>query len=655
MESSQGVRPADQRGRGAETIRGLIESSAGARAQAAALLADDPGRPPMTYGWLLQCVDGLGAQLRAAGIASRDRVAIVLPNGPEMAVTFLAVASAAVAAPLNPGYRAAEFDFYLSDLNARALVTLDGMTTPAADVAAARGIPILRLRQQPGAEAGAVILDISAARAPSGSRASDLPGPGDTALILHTSGTTSRPKIVPLTQANLCASAHNIAGWLRLGESDRCLNVMPLFHIHGLGAAVLASLAAGACVVCTGGFVATEFWRQIRACRPTWYTAVPTMHQAIIARAEAERIGAASVKLRFVRSASAALPPQTAGELERLFAAPVVEAYGMTEAAHQMCCNPLPPGERRFGSVGLPAGPQVAVMDDRGQLLPMNRQGEIVIRGANVTAGYENNPDANAASFTDGWFRTGDLGRFDTDGYLCIDGRIKEIINRGGEKISPREIDEALLDHPSLAAAVTFAVPDPRLGEEIAAAVILKPGAAATESQLMQFAASKLADFKIPRRIVIVPEIPKGPTGKVQRIGLAKALGITEIAPQPRESQQNKSADAPATPTQAALIEIWREVLKVASVAPGDDFLALGGDSILAAQVIARVRDRLGCDLPMHAFFRAGTPAAMAAIIDDAGDEALLNAIESLSDEEVERLLQGDEETLSAGAGRKAS
>jgi oxalate---CoA ligase len=262
--------------------------------------------------------------------------------------------------------------------------------------------------------------------------------------------------------------------------------------------------------------------------RPTWYTAVPTMHQAILARAERNREIVARSRLRFIRSSSASLPPQVMAELERVFRAPVIESYGMTEASHQMASNPLPPRPRKPGSVGLAAGPEVAVMDDAGSLLPRGAVGEVVIRGPNVTRGYEANPEANAKAFTNGWFRTGDQGVLDDDGYLRLTGRLKELINRGGEKISPLEVDDVLMDHPAVQQVVTFAMPHEKLGEEVAAAVVLREGKIATERELRDFAATRLADFKVPRRVVLLPEIPKGATGKLQRIGLAKKLGLAE-------------------------------------------------------------------------------------------------------------------------------
>ncbi len=348
----------------------------------------------------------------------------------------------------------------------------------------------------------------------------------DIALVLHTSGTTSRPKIVPLTQRNVCASAAHIRESLALTPADCCLNVMPLFHIHGLIAAVLATLGAGAQVFCTPGFNALKFFSWMDESHPTWYTAVPTMHQAILARANRNRDVIERNSLRFLRSSSASLPPQVMKSLEETFGAPVIEAYGMTEAAHQMAANPFPPRKRKPGTVGVAAGPDVSVMDEKGNLLPPGSVGEVVIRGPNVTRGYQNNPAANETAFTGGWFRTGDQGVLDEEGYLRLTGRLKEIINRGGEKISPREVDEVLLDHPAVAQAVTFAIPHDKLGEEVGAAVILKEGASVSEREIREFASERLADFKVPRKVLFLDEIPKGPTGKLQRIGLAAKLGL---------------------------------------------------------------------------------------------------------------------------------
>ena len=503
-----------------DTILKLI---AGGDASAPALAA--PGRENLNYGELRDFIERITQSLAALGIGGGDRVAIVLPNGPEMASAFLAIASHATAAPLNPGYKQAEFDFYLGDLNAKALMMLAGEESPARAVADARGIPIVEIEVDLAHKAGIFSLRQSSS-ATQAAKKNAASSPDDIALVLHTSGTTSRPKIVPLTQHNITASAINIRKTLALSSQDVCLNIMPLFHIHGLIGAVLSSIAAGASIACAPSFDALKFFRWFGETRPTWYSAVPTMHQAIVGRAARNAEIIAAGRLRLIRSSSSALPPQVMRELERVFQVPVLESYGMTEAAHQMASNPLPPRPRYAGCVGIAAGPEIAIMDDAGNLLSANGIGEVVIRGRNVTAGYENNPEANAKSWTNGWFRTGDQGFLDEDGYLRLTGRLKELIYRGGEKISPGEIETALLDHPHVAQAVAFAMPHPMLGEEVGAAVVLREEVIALEHELRDFIASRLAHFKVPRRIVILETIPKGPTGKLQRIGLAKVLGL---------------------------------------------------------------------------------------------------------------------------------
>ena len=486
-------------------------------------------RPPLRFAELRTLVRDTVVALNQLGYGRGDAIAIVLPNGPEMATSFLGVASAGVTAPLNPAYVDDELEFYLSDLQAKALIVEAGSESPAVEVARKLGIPIVELVVDREGPAGKFALrgPDGAEVVPAADATPDFAQPDDVGLILHTSGTTSRPKQVPLRQRNLAASARHIGQTLGLSAADRCLNIMPLFHIHGLIAATLSSLAAGGSVFCTPGFNALRFFALLDAAHPTWYTAVPTMHQAILTRADRNAESIARNPLRFIRSSSASLPPQVMAQLEATFEAPVIESYGMTEAAHQMASNPLPPRARKPGSVGVAAGPEVGIMDDTGELLEPGETGEVVIKGPNVTAGYVNNEKANAEAFTNGWFRTGDQGYLDPEGYLWLTGRLKEIINRGGEKISPREIDEVLLDHPAVAQVCTFAMPHDRLGEEVAAAVVLVEGIApASERDLRDFCAGRLADFKVPRKVVILPEIPKGATGKIQRIGLAEKLGL---------------------------------------------------------------------------------------------------------------------------------
>jgi acyl-CoA synthetase (AMP-forming)/AMP-acid ligase II len=482
-----------------------------------------PGGTPLNYRGLRALVADIAASLASQGIGPNDRVGIVLDNGPEMAAAFLAVGSAATAAPLNPTYRADEFEFYLTDLRAKLLVVAAGKDSPAVGVAEKLGIPIARLIAHPERGAGTFTLQYEGS---GGTPQSVRPAsPDDIALVLHTSGTTSRPKIVPLAHKNIAASASNIRKTLGLTANDRGLVIMPLFHIHGLIAALSAPLSAGGEVCCSPGFNALKFFGWLDEVKPTWYTGVPTMHQAILLRAAGNQEIIKNHRLRFIRSSSSALPPTVIAELERVFGVPVVEAYGMTEAAHQMASNPLN-GPRKAGTVGPSGGPQIRIVDETGTTVPRGQTGEIVIKGPNVMSAYENNPKANADAFYDGWFRTGDQGVMDDDGYVSITGRLKEIINRGGEKISPREVDEIIMDHPAVHQCVTFAMPHDMLGEEVAAAIVLRQGVAATDKELREFASARLAPYKVPKKILILDQIPVGATGKLQRIGLAQKLGL---------------------------------------------------------------------------------------------------------------------------------
>ena len=442
-----------------------------------------------------------------------------------MASAFLTIGAGATTAPLNPGYREDEFEFYISDLNAKAIIVAKGSDSPAVTVARAHKLEVLEIEWSESDPAGTFsFVGATSGTATSGGMAKA----DDIALVLHTSGTTSRPKIVPLSQANVTASASHIIDILSLSAEDKCMNIMPLFHIHGLIAAVLSSVTAGSSVFCSPPFNALRVFSWFDEANPSWYTAVPTMHQAILSRAPRNKEILDKINLRFIRSSSSSLPPPVMRELEETFGAPVAESYGMTEAAHQMASNELPPGKRKPGSVGVAAGPEVSIMDENGKILPQGETGEIVIRGPNVTDGYENNPTANAENFTNGWFRTGDQGVLDEDRFLKITGRLKEIINRGGEKIAPLEVDNVIQAHPAVAQTVTFSMPHPKLGEEVAAAIVLNEGAEITDREIKNFVSEKLADFKVPRKILFLDEIPKGATGKMQRIGLAEKLGLTK-------------------------------------------------------------------------------------------------------------------------------
>ncbi len=584
-----------------DCLADLLARRARRQPDAPAILA--PGRAPLTYGGLIEHVEDVVRRLNATGIGRADRVAVVLPNGPEMAIAFLAVAAGASCAPLNPGYREPEFEFYLSDLRARAIVLPAGERGPARTVARALSLPVIDLATATDGPAGLFSLETGADGA---GVSAEFAGPEHEALVLHTSGTTSRPKIVPLRQRNLCASARNICASLALTPRDRCLNVMPLFHVHGLMAALLSSLGAGGSVVCSPGMDPTRFFDWLEEFSPTWYTAVPTMHQSALLHAARAGLDSPGPSLRFIRSCSSALPPQVMAELEALFDVPVLEAYGMTEASHQIACNPLPPGRRKPGSVGVATGTQITIRDAEGHELPVGGRGEITIRGPNVTDGYEANPAANRSAFTDGWFRTGDEGRLDPEGYLYITDRIKEIINRGGEKVSPREVDEVLMDHPAVAQAVTFAVPHPELGEDVVAAVVPSAAKAPADLELREFVAGRVAEHKVPRQVLVVDEIPKGPTGKMQRIGLAERLGHLLRA----------DYAAPRTEMARALAELWTALLPVERVGLNDNFFLSGGSSLLAVEMLTRVGETLGAQVPLDEFFRRSTLADLARMVE---------------------------------------
>ena len=507
----------------ARTISEILNTGAG---DATAITA--PERTPMTYGKLRELAGHTVSALNDLGIGRGDRVAMVLPNSPETLAAFLSVGAGASTAPLNPAYRQEEYAYYLSDLGAKALVVRQdgGEEAKLARAAAeSKGIAVLELVADTDGPAGSFCLK---GGTPAEAANPGFAESGDEALVLHTSGTTSKPKIVPLLQNNVAASAGNIRQVLQLSVSDNCLSIMPLFHIHGLIAASLAPLSAGGQVTVPGPFNALSMLRWLTESGATWYTGVPTMHQALLDRARKRPEAAQGLGLRLIRSSSASLPSQTMKQLEETFGCPVIESYGMTEAAHQMTSNPLPPKPRKAGSVGVAAGPEVGIADDAGNFVAPGEAGEVCIKGENVTPGYENNPDANAQAFFQGWFRTGDQGILDEDGYLTITGRLKELINRGGEKVSPVEVDEALMDHPAVAQAVAFALPHKKLGETVAAAVRLAEGAELDEKSLKAFVAERLADFKVPQKIVFLAEIPKGPTGKMQRIGMAEKLGLVE-------------------------------------------------------------------------------------------------------------------------------
>jgi acyl-CoA synthetase (AMP-forming)/AMP-acid ligase II len=475
-----------------------------------ALVAPESGTT-LSYGALQQALDRAAGRLAASGVRAGDRVALAAAGGPAMIVAFLAVvASGAAGAPLNPALGVAELVAELDDLRVSRLLH-DGAAR-AATAAAEAGVPASAI----GIADGLLEVDGQA-----GEPRTDAAGPDTPALLLHTSGTTSKPKTVPIQQRNLVASAGAVARTYQLTGDDVTMCVMPLFHVHGLVATVLATLSTGGTVVLPR-FRPSAFWDEAARYGATWYTAVPTIHARLLAQARA-LASPPEHRFRFVRSCSAPLPAVLWRDYEEAVGVPLVEAYGMTEAAHQMASNPLPPGERRPGTVGLATGTEIAVLDDDWRPVPAGERGEVAVRGPSVVSEYLDNPAATRAAFRDGWFRTGDVGRLSADGYLSLVGRVKELINRAGEKISPYEVEDVLLSHPAVAEAAAYPVPDETYGEQVGVVVVLRgaAGAEVTPRELIAYCVDRLAAFKRPARVTILPEIPKGPTGKIQRRHLA--------------------------------------------------------------------------------------------------------------------------------------
>ena len=570
--------------------------------EALALLA--PGRAPLTYGRLQAHMAEMVLTLQALGLQRHDRVALVLPNGPELAVAALTLAAGVTCVPLNPAYSADEYTGHLTDLRVHTLIVQRGVATPARTAAQAHGLRILELCPQ--AETAGLFTLANTPRPLTGTPSYTTPD--DIAFVMQTSGTTARAKIVPLTHANICVSAQHMRTALGLTAHDRYLSVTPVFHCAGLVLGVLASWAAGASVIGLPGFEVGPFFSALETLQPTWYMGVSAIHQALVAAAAPYRDVIARSTLRFIRAGAVALPPSVQTALEQTFHVPVIAAYGMTET-NVVTCNPFPPRPRKPGSVGLAAGPEVAILDPDGTVLPPGATGEIVVRGPNVMAGYERHPSANLEAFSHGWFHTGDEGWFDVEGYLFITGRLKEMINRGGLKVTPQEVDDVLLQHPAVQQAATFPVPHPRWGEDVASAVVLRQDSTVTARDLRRFVATRLAMFKVPSRVLLLHTIPLSPTGKLQRYRLAAQLGVDDPAARPPTAPER------LTPLETVLSGLWASVLGFDEVGRDDHFFAWGGDSILATQLLSRMRAATQVEVPMRDFFAAPTVAEMAAYI----------------------------------------
>ena len=629
-----------------DTLSGFIRQYATQTPKAVAIAA--PGRPPLDYAALHRFIETVATTLRTAGIQRAHRVAIVMPNGPEMATALLAVACCATAVPINPELGSEEADAMIGAAKVGALLVDARTGMRAREVAHRRQLALIDASVDPREPAGTFALASQGALAGSlalGSADSmegslTLPSTQDIAFLLHTSGTTARPKRVPLSHAILCASARRIAATLHLSSSDRCLNVLPLFHIHGIVAALLGSLSAGGSIACTPGLAYGDFLAWLDELQPSWYTAVPTMHQAILDQVRMHRAAVGAGRLRFIRSSSARLSPPLATSLEACFDAPVISAYGMTEAAHQIASNPLPPGNRRLDSVGCVSEIELAIIDNDGRALPAGATGEITIRGPHLFEGYDDDADASRDAFTaTGWFRTGDLGYLDADGYLYLVGRSKEVVNRGGEKFSLQEIDNALLEHAAVAQAAAFPLEHPTLGEDIVAAVILKNAASTSPEAIRTFLRGRLADFKVPARLLVVEALPTGATGKIDRARvryeLADALRASYVPP--------RSA------IEVEIAAITSEVLGAAHLGTHDNFFAFG-DSLQGTRVLARIHHRFGIQLALADLFNGPTIAQLARAVASALNAANNAVTDNIYSESLSR--PAHEPMHARGAGR---
>ena len=565
-----------------------------------------PGRSPLRFAEVPAALKQVRDALNRYGVGRGDVVVAALPNGPETGVCCLGAASCAILAPLNPDYAEDEFARYLERIRPKAIILPAGGGAAARRPASGYGIPIIDLVADLAGTAGAFQLH-SDARSDPGRLGWN--GADELSLILVTSGSAGKPKLVPLRQRHLLVFAEAMKQQYRLSPADRCVHVMPMFHGHGLNASLFSPLATGGSVVCPDQFSIPSFFSHLRKYRPTWYTAGYTIHHTILDHIEPYRQVARETQLRFIRSGSGRLDPKIMHGLEEVFGAPVLERYGMSEAA-SLTYNPLPPAVRKPGTVGILGPNEVRIIDEDGAFLGPHRDGEVVARGPLVFDGYWDDPGANAAAFVDGWFRTGDLGRFDDDGYLTITGRIKDLINRGGEKIAPLEVERVLSEHPVVHDACVFGIPHPTLGEEVAAAVVLVPGAQVTEQDILSHARGRLVGFKVPRRVLFCASLPKGATGKVHRPTVAQ-LCLATLAM--RRSSPEAASSRDPSPIEAVVLELWNIALGVTSGSTTDldqDFFLAGGDSLRAAELYALISWRFGVLLGLGQVFEDGATVA---------------------------------------------
>ena len=566
---------------------------------------EDAADLKLSYGDLLTKVRDLNRSLAGYGVERGSRVAIVLPNGAQMAVTLLGVSTTAVGVPLNPAYRGEEFRSYFEAVRVGFLILRENDQSVARNVAAEMGIKLLELSDECELTLAATS-DGNATPTGKGSAAPP-PKPDDIALILMTSGSTGRPKKVPLTHRNLCVSVGDVCRSMALRPEDRCLCMWEQFHIGGLSDLLMAPLAAGSTVICTSGFDPAEFFRLLDAKKPTWFQGVPPALHELVFHAKKNPVTTQATSLRLIRSVAAALPPQLMEEIETLFGVPVIQTFGMTEAGPLITSTFLPPAVRKPGSVGQSCGPEVRILGPDAEALKCGEVGEVAVRGDNVVSGYEDDPEANAHSFRGDWFLTGDTGYIDADGHLFLKGRLKQMINRGGEKVNPQEVDDVLLAHPAVAQVAAFAVKHRTLGEDVGVAVVLEPSASASESELRSFAAERLAPFKVPQRIIFIGRIPRNSVGKIDRLGLAQIADA---------QSEFTGPDSAVSKLEEKIGQIWAEELNLPSVGPEDNFFTIGGESLSGVRVFLAVEKAFGKPLPDSVLTGITTVREMAGLID---------------------------------------
>ncbi len=591
-------------------IMSYIEAHALSTPETPAILA--PRRKPLTFAQLNEIVRQTGGYLAGLGLGINDRVAVALTNGMDMACAFFAVSNIATFIPLNPAFSSDEFKYYLRLLKVKALLVQENTRNEAEQAAAELGITLITLAS-PGAD-GQFLLSCDKQRDSFSQSAYQTGHNQDIASINYTSGTTGKPKVIPRTHTNLCTTAENTARVYNLTGADRCLIITPMFRGVSI-ATLLSSVISGDSAICAGSFEPVEFFRMLQELSPTWYLAGPAVLQSIVEYAEKNQVAARGSSLRFIRSSGAPLSAKLAERLERVFGVPAIVSYGMSEAGN-IACSYLAPKGHKAGSVGVSMGYEIGIVDEQGELLPVGASGEIAVCGPNVMSGYENDPEANKRAFVKGWFKTGDQGYMDQDGYLFITGRIKELINRGGEKISPYEVEKAILEHPDVLEAVVFPLPDGRFGEDVSVLVVLKTGSALSVRQLRSFLKGKTAHFKMPTSLFITDQIPKGPAGKVQRSKLYQQLANFEAT-----IRAAGEITAPRSETEEKLAVIWKEILHVNEIDILDNFFDLGGDSLLVSVLFAYIEEAWGRKIPLSIFFKEGTIEQLAQWIDKSEGE----------------------------------